>query len=110
MRFNKNDNQVFFQYSLTMLDVQRFEAALKKHVNLHLKKPGDVTYEQAWQDVRKILRSAVGPLTRYRNECSGTKQRDRGGAEKVRKWARPNPQKIWPCPAIMVLLGGSNLP
>ena len=66
--FTQEDLQVFLQYGLTILSVQRFEQALKQLAQLYAETPKDATFEQAWRDVRNILMSAAGPLTKRLTE------------------------------------------
>lgn len=63
IHLSNEDKRVFVQYAMTMLNVQRFEMALKQYASLRTETPEDLTYEQAWQALQKILRSTVRPLT-----------------------------------------------
>ena len=60
----EEDLAVFLQYGMTMYGVQRFEQALKQLAHLYAETPEGASVEQAWRDVRKILTSAAGSLTK----------------------------------------------
>jgi hypothetical protein len=81
---NQQDMPVFTQYGITMLQVQRFEFALKHLALLHAGIAERPTFEEAWQAIERHLSSTGGRLIeqlrrrqsvpeRFLNELSNAK-------------------------------------